>query len=85
MGQKQKCCVYNFVQCIYAKMHSFILMNILKVFYWEICSYLMIDDFNFIPKNIVIFFLVVDSIFWFMEWSNEKSIIPQGKTFISNM
>ncbi len=50
-GQKQKCCVYNFVQCIYAKMHSFILMNILKVFYWGICSYICLMIFILFLKT----------------------------------
>lgn len=37
----------------------------------------------FIPKNMVrmCFFLSSDSSFWFMEWLNEKSKIPSGKTF----
>ncbi len=46
-----------------------------KGFYKVVCSYAIhqiIYNILFIPKNMVNFFLSLDSIFWFMEWWKEK-------------
>ncbi len=57
---------------IYTKLYSFIHIYVLMAFNWGVCSYiirLILCNILFL-KNMVknVFFLVVDNIFWFMEW-----------------